>query len=100
MAAENTDVDAPADEGGADGQLAVAEGEQVEEWDEDWVIMSNSMGDFDGERFYLRSFPVWYRWTSWQFQQWVLQFSHDKPESGRVDGVEFEQTMGRTGWAV
>jgi len=63
----------------AEGELAVPQ-----------QVMSNSLGLWDGNCFYLRSFPVWYRWR-------VVTSSRkqDKPESGNVNGVEFEQSMGR-----
>mmetsp|Transcript_69219 Transcript_69219/g.175943 ORF Transcript_69219/g.175943 Transcript_69219/m.175943 type:complete len:531 (+) Transcript_69219:54-1646(+) len=53
-------------------------------------VESNSLGLWDGQRFYLRSFPVWYRWRV------VPTARHnEKPESGEVKGVNFEQSMGR-----
>mmetsp|Transcript_20005 Transcript_20005/g.46860 ORF Transcript_20005/g.46860 Transcript_20005/m.46860 type:complete len:562 (+) Transcript_20005:46-1731(+) len=58
-------------------------------------VTANSLGVFDGKTFYLRSFPVWYRWTPWQYQQNYNNFTANKPETGVVDGVYFEQTMGR-----
>lgn len=51
--------------------------------------VSNSIGVFDGTRFALRSFPVWYRWRE------VPNQNKKRPESGIVAGVEFVQTMGR-----
>mmetsp|Transcript_46526 Transcript_46526/g.134703 ORF Transcript_46526/g.134703 Transcript_46526/m.134703 type:complete len:569 (-) Transcript_46526:281-1987(-) len=71
--------------------------EELQEYDEGQIepIASNSLGFFDGEKFYLRSFAVWYRWSALQYQQSYAAFTHDKPESGYVNGVYFDQSMGR-----
>lgn len=60
-------------------EAATAEG-QVDLPADYLTVLYNSMGVFDGDRFYLRSFPVWDAW---------------KPEVGSVDGIWFAQTMGR-----
>jgi len=83
---------------GQKGEDALVEaGEDQGEWPEEFwePVLSNSLGDFDGKRFYLRTFPVWYRWRPWQFQKAYNIFTPEKPETGTVDSVEFEQTMGR-----
>mmetsp|Transcript_17689 Transcript_17689/g.48098 ORF Transcript_17689/g.48098 Transcript_17689/m.48098 type:complete len:556 (-) Transcript_17689:91-1758(-) len=69
---------------------------QVAEYEDAIVpVAANSLGIFDGYKFYLRSFAVWYRWRPWQYQRAHDIFTDDKPESGTVNGVHFEQSMGR-----
>lgn len=58
-------------------------------------LMINSWGFLDGSTFHLRTFPVWYRWRPWQYQQAYNAFTAEKPETGSVKGVWFEQTMGK-----
>jgi len=98
---EAAEAQEPAAAEAGEGAVEAAEGEEQGEWPEEWLedyyipVLTNSLGFFDGNRFYLRSFPVWYRWSAWQFPQHSNRLTEEKPETGSVDGVEFEQTMGR-----
>lgn len=81
---------------GAEGTVEEAEKTddqlQVAELDEYTVpVAENSLGVFDGKTFSLRSFAVWYRWRPWQYQRAY----DDQPESGTVNGMHWEQSMGR-----
>mmetsp|Transcript_26788 Transcript_26788/g.58254 ORF Transcript_26788/g.58254 Transcript_26788/m.58254 type:complete len:531 (+) Transcript_26788:81-1673(+) len=51
---------------------------------------SNSLGVWDGQAFYLRSFAIWYRW-----RMEAAARAAKKPESGELHGVHFQQTMGK-----
>jgi len=53
------------------------------------AVTSNSLGIWDGQIFYLRQFPVWYRWKQ------VGNHMTGMPEDGSVNGVDFQQSMGR-----
>jgi len=56
------------------------------------ALLQSSTGAFDGRCFYLRSFPIWYRWRQVNHN---ISASPSKHESGNINGVRFTQTMGR-----
>jgi hypothetical protein len=85
----------PEEETGADEEgveetqtSLVAAGDEVT-----WSGVQTSLGWWDGTRFYLRNFAVWYRWT--ECASLNQGYMKNRQEEGVVDGVNFVQSMGR-----
>jgi hypothetical protein len=87
MPDEDTAIDAK----GTEEEAAVA----VDAEAEVWPGVQTSLGWWDGTRFYMRNFAVWYRWTQCPSTFNDDYFLKKRPEEGISDGVSFIQSMGR-----